>query len=73
VKKGRLILASLASVAVLLGTIGCGAPTPSDSNFNLIFKYGVGAKNEFNTFKGTYTKDMVMDPSVTVNLYREGW
>ncbi len=52
----------------LLVITGCTVPTPGESNFNLIFKYGVGAKNELNTFKGTYTKDMVMAPSVTVNL-----
>jgi len=38
------------------------------ANFNLIFKYGVGAKNELNTFNQTYTKDMVMEPSITINL-----
>ncbi|OPX85542.1 MAG: hypothetical protein A4E53_03536 [Pelotomaculum sp. PtaB.Bin104] len=31
------------------------------ANFNLIFKYGVGAKNILNTFEGTYTKDMIPD------------
>ena len=40
----------------------------SESNFNLIFKYGVFAKNELNTFKGTYTRDVVMDPPITVGL-----
>jgi len=35
---------------------------------NLIFRYGVGAKNELNTFNNTYTKDMIMDPAVTTNL-----
>jgi hypothetical protein len=29
---------------------------------------GVGAKNELNTFDQTFTKDMVMDPSVTVKM-----
>ena len=43
-------------------------PAGNPTNFNLIFKYGVGAKNELNTFDQTYTKDMVMDPSVTTNL-----
>jgi hypothetical protein len=38
------------------------------SAFNLIFKYGVGAKNELNTYNGTYTQDMVLDPSITTNL-----
>ena len=41
-----------------------GEPT----SFNLIFKYGVGAKNELNTFNQTYTKDMVMAPPVTIKF-----
>ncbi len=40
----------------------------TDSDFNLIFKYGVGARNVLNTFTGTYTKDMVVDPPITVKL-----
>lgn len=45
-------------------------PTPQSTSFNLIFRYGVGAKNELNTFDQTYTKDMVrdMDPSVTIKF-----
>jgi|GEM_PF-1286150 len=35
---------------------------------NFIFRYGVGAKNELNTFSQTYTKDMVMDSPITVSL-----
>ena len=62
------IMAGLALVATLLGTAGCITPPPSQSNFNLIFQYGVGARNELNTFEGTYTKDMIMDPPITVNL-----
>jgi hypothetical protein len=43
-------------------------PVGKPTDFNLIFKYGFEAKNELNTFDQTYTKDMVMDPSVTVNM-----
>ena len=44
-------------------------PIPLDNiDFNITFRYGVGAKNVLNTFEGTYTKDMVVDPSITVNL-----
>jgi len=68
-RKSWAIMIVLALMAALSGTVGCTAPPPpSPSNFNLIFKYGVGAKNELNTSQGTYTKDMVMDPSITVNL-----
>jgi hypothetical protein len=46
-----------------------GSPSPkNDSNFNLLFRYGVGAKNELNTFEDTYTKDMVLDPPITIKL-----
>ena len=40
----------------------------TDSDFNLIFKYGVGAKNVLNTFQGTYTRDMVVGPPIPVRL-----
>jgi hypothetical protein len=43
-------------------------PTGGPTTFNLIFRYGVGAKNELNTFEQTYTRDMVMDPPVTIKL-----
>ena len=67
-RKRWSILLGLALAAALLGTAGCSIPLTNPSNFNLIFKYGVGAKNELNTFEGTYTKDMIMDPSITVKL-----
>ena len=54
------------STCLLLVLIGCN-PTPS-SDFNLVFKYGVGAKNILDTFDGTFTRDMVSEPSITVEL-----
>jgi hypothetical protein len=42
---------------------------PRKSDFNLLFKYGVGAKNELNTFENTCTKDMILSPSITIWLY----
>ncbi|NHJ87541.1 MAG: hypothetical protein FK734_18920 [Asgard group archaeon] len=42
--------------------------TESVDDFELLFRYGVGAKNELNTFNGTYTKDMVIDPSIIIDL-----
>jgi hypothetical protein len=67
-RKSWLIIVGLALVASLLGTVDCTAPTHGGSGFGLIFRYGVMARNELNTFKGTFTKDMVSDPSITVNL-----
>ena len=67
-EKSRLTIASLALLIAVSGMASCSAPPPVQSDFSLIFQYGVGAKNELNTFEGTYTRDMVMDPSITVNL-----
>ena len=61
-------IVSLIFVALIFGLMGCNAHPPPQTGFNLIFKYGVGAKNELNTFEGTYTRDMVQDPSITVDL-----
>jgi secreted PhoX family phosphatase len=40
----------------------------SQNVINIIFKYGTGARNELNTFEGTYTKDMVMDNPITTRM-----
>jgi hypothetical protein len=64
-----LILILAISLAVYLST-----QKPSDDNFNLaddfnlVLKYGVGAKNELNTFDATFTKDLILDPPVTTKL-----
>lgn len=44
-----------------------------ESDFDLIFKYGVARpghdpKNVLDTVRGTYTRDMVSDPPITVKL-----
>jgi hypothetical protein len=40
----------------------------SQPTFNVIFRYGHEGKNILNTFNGTFTKDMIVDPSITTNL-----
>jgi hypothetical protein len=67
-RKVWLTIITLALVVALQGVIGCDEQPSEESDFNLIFKYGITARNELNTFKGTYTKDMVMDPPITVEL-----
>jgi hypothetical protein len=39
-----------------------------NNSFNILFRYGIGAKNELNTYNGTYTKDLVINGTVTTNL-----
>lgn len=38
------------------------------SPFDFVLKYGVGAKNVLDTDHGTFTKDMIVDPSITIPL-----
>ncbi|MFC1991901.1 hypothetical protein ACFLVC_04190 [Chloroflexota bacterium] len=66
--KSRIFTVIIVLVVVVLGMVACSVPPLAQSDFNLIFRYGVGAKNELNTFEGTYTKDMFGDPSITVPL-----
>ena len=43
-------------------------PYAKSFNFVLRYGYGVGAKNELHTFDGTFTRDMILDPPITVDL-----
>jgi len=36
--------------------------------FELVFRYGVSAKNVLDTREDTFTKDLILDPSITVQL-----
>lgn len=66
----RSILAVITLTFLLgLAILYWACQTPClDSDFDVVLKYGVGAKNELNTIKGTYTKDMVNKPSITTRL-----
>ncbi len=71
---GRFALFSLVLLALLLPSCGQtlqGSPQtglPAENNFSLVFKYGVGARNVLDTAQGTYTKDMIEDPPITIEL-----
>jgi hypothetical protein len=57
---------ALLVVAVLMLIQSC--THTSTSQFDFIFKFGVGSKNELNTFDSIFMKDMVIDPPVTIPL-----
>ena len=59
----------LASIVVLL-LASCRdvGLAPEDRAFNIQFKYGVGGQNELNTFRNTFTKDLVLDGTVTTSM-----
>ncbi|GAA0343737.1 hypothetical protein GCM10008967_37730 [Bacillus carboniphilus] len=59
-------------VAILIITItGCtknNMPNEMPDDFAFLVKFGVGSKNEINTFDQTVTKDLIMDGTVTENI-----
>jgi hypothetical protein len=68
-KKALIII--LFSLCLLV--TGCGGAdtaqgVPQESGFDFVFKYGVTARNTLDTFHGTFTKDMVMDTAITIDL-----
>ena len=42
--------------------------SPEERDFNILFRFGVGGRNELNTFQNTYTKDLILDGTRTVPL-----
>ena len=66
--KTRLLVPVIFAFVVLMPILtACNSGT-TERDFNFIFKYGITAKNELDTFKNTYTRDMILDPSVTIRL-----
>jgi hypothetical protein len=65
---------------LMLSVISCAAPlqrspptgSGSGAGLSLVFKYGVGAKNVLDTAKGTFTRDMIVDPAKKVALRLTG-
>ncbi len=58
----------LVIAALLQLTCSQSVEAPRERAFNLSLRYGVGAKNELNTFNDTFTKDLILDGTVTTRL-----
>ena len=43
-------------------------PKAKPKEFNFVLNYGICAKNQIDTIKGQYTKDMITEPAITTNL-----
>jgi hypothetical protein len=66
-----LLVGMLALVFMSCGPAIEGAPQGNPEGFSLGFEYGVGGsptKNVLDTARGTFTKDMIVDPPNTVKL-----
>ncbi len=60
---------------IIFSVTGCAStsnenklPNSKPADFNFILNYGINAKNQLNTIEGTYTKDMVLEASITTDL-----
>ena len=67
-KTGKLIAVILIIILIVPGILACGSQPAEKANFNFDLKYGVGAKNEIDTFHGKFIKDMGDSPSITISL-----
>jgi hypothetical protein len=63
-----LFISAMVVLAYVLLTNNVPKYDSSQNVINIIFKYGVTAKNELNTFEGTYTKDLIMGNTTTTSL-----
>ncbi|CUP18100.1 MAG: hypothetical protein KIB43_03190 [Clostridium baratii] len=66
----KLFLLSLCSIFLI---IGCNSsnnklPEKRPEDFSFVLRYGIQAKNQIDTFKSTYIKDMVNEDSKEINL-----
>lgn len=66
--KARLFLLAILMLGVLMS--GCVTAPQDATEFQFVFKYGAGPspRNVLNTAAGTYTRDMVIPPDITVHL-----
>ena len=58
----------IVAIAFLLLSCDEVSDNPRDRYFNILFRYGVGARNELNSFENTYTKDLILDGTVKIRL-----
>jgi hypothetical protein len=65
---------TLVILALVLLQLSCtdSGVTPQDRSVNLTFKFGIGARNELNTFNDTFTKDLILDGTVATTLVLSG-
>jgi hypothetical protein len=56
---------TLPSLALFSLSCSDSGLSPESRGFNLRLRYGIDARNELNTFQNTYTKDLILDGTVT--------
>ncbi len=65
--KCPILMLSLALLGLSCADQGVEPPS-ADRRFNLDLKYGIGARNELNTFANTFTKDLIQAGTASTPL-----
>jgi hypothetical protein len=61
--KTKMFIIALAFIVLSCTDSGT---SPENRDFNVKLRYGIGARNELNTFQNTYAKDLILDGTITV-------
>jgi hypothetical protein len=56
------------SIVFLLASCSDTGVGPAGRRFNVLLQYGIGARNEIDSFHDAFTKDLVLDGTVTTKL-----
>jgi len=59
---------SILILALFLNACSDSRVAPESRDLNFMFGYGVDAKNVLNTFEDTFTKDLILDGTATVQF-----
>ena len=71
--KNKKIETLLIPILLLLMPVSCGTPEPvpyppQQADFAFRFEYGSCTTDILDTFNDTYTRDMIIEPDVTITL-----
>ena len=64
----KITVLALLLITLTAGAVGNQYPNLTSEGTRIVFRYGVGAKNILDTYTGTFTKDMIVDPPVTIKM-----
>jgi hypothetical protein len=66
-RKMKTILLIITLAFIVLSCTDSGT-APENRDFNLKLRYGILSRNELNTYRNTYTKDLILDGTITIHF-----
>lgn len=68
IRKPLILLITIALLVITGCSVKNTMPDEVPNDFNFLVQFGVGSKNEINTFDNTVTKDLVTDGTITEKI-----